>query len=133
MDTTSNENQIRTFLDSWVKAVQAKDISGIIAHHSEDILLFDMPPPMQIKGLAEYKKGWEHCPEDASSTFSMTELEIVADEKVAFCHAILGMKECKFRLTMGLRKKEGEWWIVHEHYSMPMNMENACDSSKDAE
>lgn len=57
MDRTSNEAQIRAMLDTWVKAVQAKDMSDILAHHFEDTPLFDMPPPMQIKGPHRLSEG----------------------------------------------------------------------------
>ena len=37
-------------------AIQQKDMEGIMQNHTNDILMFDVPIPLQSKGLNEYKK-----------------------------------------------------------------------------
>jgi ketosteroid isomerase-like protein len=60
--------------------------------------------------------------------FDFEEVEITAGEDVAFATAIGycvnserngEQTNLKFRLTMGFRKHEGRWRIVHEHHSLP--------------
>ena len=55
-------------------------------------------------------------------------LEVVAGDDVAFAFAHMQCVEptervqrtpLDFRLTVGLRKVEGHWIIVHEHHSVP--------------
>ena len=36
---TTNEQLIKKIIDNWAKAVRAKDIQGILAHHSSNVLL----------------------------------------------------------------------------------------------
>ncbi|MPZ91545.1 MAG: hypothetical protein GEU68_07940 [Actinobacteria bacterium] len=55
----SNETEIRTVIEDWAKAVREVDMGGILAHHTEDILMFDVPPPLQWKGIEAYRKTWD--------------------------------------------------------------------------
>ena len=55
----ADEAQIRELIETWAKSVRAKDIDGTMAHHAPDILLFDVPPPVQSRGVDEYRKSWE--------------------------------------------------------------------------
>jgi ketosteroid isomerase-like protein len=38
----SDENQICSLLENWVKAVRKKDIDGILVYHTDDIVMFDI-------------------------------------------------------------------------------------------
>jgi ketosteroid isomerase-like protein len=123
------ETQIKVLIDAWADAVRRHDLSGILAHHDQDIVMFDVPPPLQSRGLDEYRKTWDlffryHEP---SQAFDIEELAITAGEDVAFAVAIM---RCTisgppqkggflFRLTIGLRKVGDDWRITHEHHSVP--------------
>jgi ketosteroid isomerase-like protein len=126
------ENQIKTIVETWAEAVRRHDLPGILAHHEQNIVMFDVPPPLQSRGMDEYRKSWDlffkyHQP---SQAFDIEELTITAGEDVAFAVAIMrcgsgtfsGPPEqggFLFRLTIGLRKIEGNWLIAHEHHSVP--------------
>jgi ketosteroid isomerase-like protein len=126
------ERQIRTIVEAWADAVRRHDLSAILAHHDKDIVMFDVPPPLQSRGMDEYRKTWDlffryHKPQQA---FDIEELAITAGEDVAFAVAIMrcgsgtssGPPEhggFPFRLTIGLRNIEGNWLITHEHHSVP--------------
>jgi ketosteroid isomerase-like protein len=43
----------------WEAAVQRRDMVGTLARHSPDLLMFDVPEPIQAHGLAEYRETWE--------------------------------------------------------------------------
>jgi ketosteroid isomerase-like protein len=55
MSTSNNrstdEAEIRDLVESWARAVRTKNLDGIMANHSREILMFDVPPPAQSKGL----------------------------------------------------------------------------------
>ncbi len=126
------ENEIKTIIEAWADAVRRHDLSGILAHHEQDIVMFDVPPPLQSRGMNEYKKTWDlffkyHKP---SQAFDIEELAITAGKDVAFATAIMrcgsgtpsGPPEeagFLFRLTIGLRNVDGAWRIAHEHHSVP--------------
>jgi ketosteroid isomerase-like protein len=50
---------IRNVVESWAAAVRSRDYEGILQNHSSDILMFDVPPPFQVKGIEAYKKTWD--------------------------------------------------------------------------
>jgi len=55
---STDEAEIRDLVESWAKAVRTKDLEGIFANHFPEILMFDVPPPDQSKGIEAYKKTW---------------------------------------------------------------------------
>ncbi|HEU4892143.1 MAG TPA: hypothetical protein VFT47_11375 [Vicinamibacterales bacterium] len=50
---TSHEVAVRKLIDDWAAAVRAKDFAGILRHHSPEILMFDVPPPLQLRIVAK--------------------------------------------------------------------------------
>ena len=36
-------------------AVQAGDLDGVLADHSPDIQMFDVPPPNELRGIEAYR------------------------------------------------------------------------------
>jgi ketosteroid isomerase-like protein len=123
-----NEIEIRTLVENWVKAVQREDVDGAIAHHTDDIVMFDVPMPLQSKGIDAYRETWKLFFDSSSGgqeSFEVAELAITASDRVAFAHGLLhigGSKEPVGRLSMGLRKEGGEWQIAHEHHSYPADL-----------
>ena len=130
MRLTTDEILIHELIENWAKAVRATDFSGILANHSADMLMFDVPPPFQSKGIEAYKKTWDlffSCTSDPV-IFDITAMTIFADGSVAFVIANMHCTEpgpqgerveLEFRLTIGLQKIDGQWTIVHEHHSVP--------------
>ena len=121
-----NEAQVRELVESWARAVREADMDGVLAHHADDIVMFDAPPPLQLKGIDAYRQAWElFFSIQGKGAFDLSELEIAAGDDVAFCHSIVtcGPKEkegqFQVRLTAGLRKIGGQWVITHEHHSVP--------------
>jgi ketosteroid isomerase-like protein len=125
----NNETQIRELIENWTQAVRNKDINGILAHHSPDMVMYDVPEPFKSVGIVEYRRTWYlffACTKQG--VFEVEELHIVTDENVAFCFADMKCSdksetvefvELPFRLTIGLKKINAQWTIVHEHHSIP--------------
>jgi uncharacterized protein (TIGR02246 family) len=127
---TADEAAIRELVENWVSAVRAKDLHGILANHSSDILMFDVPPPLASKGLAAYAKTWDlfFSWSDDPVIFDIKSMDITAGDDVAFVAALMrcaGIEksgeriELEFRLTIGLHKIGGQWMVLHEHHSIP--------------
>ncbi len=51
MTDTSNEHEIRRLVEDWAAAVRARDLEGAVAHHADDIVMFDVPLPLQSRGM----------------------------------------------------------------------------------
>jgi uncharacterized protein (TIGR02246 family) len=127
---TTDEAAIRELVESWARAVRAKDFDGILANHSADMLMFDVPPPVQSKGIEAYRKTWDlfFSWSDDPVVFDIKDIDITAGTDVAFVAALMRCAgtekdgeriELEFRLTIGLRKIGGQWMVLHEHHSIP--------------
>jgi uncharacterized protein (TIGR02246 family) len=127
--TASDEAEIRGLIDRWAKAVRDENRAEIRAHHDPNILMFDVPPPFLSRGLDQYMATWElffSCQEKPVA-FAFHDVQVTCGQDVAFATATgrclnteNGKREpLEFRLTMGLRKIDGRWRVMHEHHSLP--------------
>jgi ketosteroid isomerase-like protein len=122
--------QVKTLITSWAAAVRRKDLPGILRNHSPDILMFDVPVPMQSRGIEAYEHTWDvffawsHDP----VKFDIVEMHVTVGADVAFVTALMRCSghepngqdiELDFRLTVGLEKRNRQWIVVHEHHSIP--------------
>jgi uncharacterized protein (TIGR02246 family) len=123
MPQHTDEDRIRALIEDWASAARAKSMNGVLAHHTDDVVMFDVPMPLQSRGIGEYRKTWElffaNSP-GGPGAFEVMELQISAGADVAFCHAIFEVMDSRRRLTVGLRKEAGQWRIAHEHHSYPL-------------
>jgi uncharacterized protein (TIGR02246 family) len=126
----SEEAAVREVVESWMAAVRREDYDGILRNHSSDIVLFDVPPPFQSKGTEAYRKSWDLFFSWSSDPvpYEVAEMYVTAGSDVAFVVATMHCAEpgpngeqigLDFRLTVGLRKIDGQWTITHEHHSVP--------------
>lgn len=115
---------ILRLIENWVKAVQDRDITGAIAKHTDDVIMFDVPLPYYSKGIKAYARTWElffASNVSGLESFEIKELEIVHGDSVAFCYGMIGVFESTVRISIGLKKVDGEWLIAHEHHSYPID------------
>ena len=124
----SKENEVRAIIEAWARAVSAADRPAILAHHANDLLMFDLPGT--VKGLTAYDKSWDFFFADPRGPISFVPRELTASvgDDVAFASCMVHCEGTSagpvdFRLTTGLRKIGGEWVIVHEHHSVPTKEE----------
>lgn len=126
---TENEQEIRSLIERWAEAVHAGDLGAVLAKHSADIVMFDVPPPEQgVRGLDAYRGTWPPFFEwqQSGATFEIESLEVTAGDDVAFAWALLlcgtaadheAHPDHRLRLTLGLRREDGVWAVAHEHHS----------------
>jgi uncharacterized protein (TIGR02246 family) len=123
--------QIRTLIEKWAKAVHIGDMDGVLADHSADIVMFDVPPPEEgVRGIDAYRETWPGFFEwqRRGAVFEIVSLDVTAGEDVAYAYALLRCgtpdelasdPDNRLRLTLGLRKENGRWVLTHEHHSFP--------------
>jgi len=129
-ERVADEAAIRALIERWSQAVRDQNRAGIRANHDSDILLFDVPPPFLSRGLEAYMATWEtfFSWSERPVIFAFHDVKVTSGQDVAFATALgkcagvgpSGAREpLEFRLTMGLRKIDGSWRILHEHHSLP--------------
>jgi uncharacterized protein (TIGR02246 family) len=127
---STDQAQILALIERWAEAVRRQDRAAIAADHDADMLMFDVPPPFLSRGMDAYMATWELFLSSSEKpvTFDFHDIEITAGADTAFATATgncvnIGAKGDRepliFRLTMGLRKIEGRWRVMHEHHSLP--------------
>ena len=129
----NDQQQIRALIERWAEAVHATDLGAVLADHSDDIVMFDVPPPDDgVRGIDAYRETWPPFFEwqARGASFEIVELDVTAGDDVAYAHALLrcGMPEelaerpeRRLRLTLGLRREDGHWVVAHEHHSYPLD------------
>jgi len=128
MVESSDVAVIRAQIEAWAAAVRERDMAGVLKNHAADMIMFDVPPPLQLRGIAAYEASWPQF-FDASPKpikFDIVDLQITAGRDVAFAVALMrcamiegGNVDLDFRLTIGLHKIDGQWIVTHEHHSVP--------------
>ena len=119
---TIDEDRVAAIISEWERAVQDRNMVATLARHSSDLVMFDVPEPIQARGLDEYRETWElffAYSAGGPESFRLHELALQVGDTVAFAHALLDVAEVRCRVTIGLRKIDGDWLIVHEHHSSP--------------
>lgn len=131
-NTANDEKAIRGLLGRWVDASCNKDVGSIMACYAPDVRAFDAIGQLQFQGAEAYRKHWEYCLGfmDGEMLFKIHDPVVTIGGDVAFCHFLAtcgctdenGEEQIGWtRGTVCLRKADGQWQIVHEHYSMPFD------------
>ena len=125
---TENEMQVENMVRGFLEAVSRGDRSAILANHADNLLMFDFPDT--VHGLEEYDRTWDFFFDSQRGpiTFAPEELSSTVGDSVAFVSCIVHCDgttagSFRFRLTVGLVKRGGQWLITHEHHSVPAKNE----------
>jgi uncharacterized protein (TIGR02246 family) len=122
-----DEQEIRALVERWAAAVHDGDLAAVLDRHADDIVMFDVPPPDDgVRGIDAYREVWPGFFQwqAGGAVFQIQALEVSAGAEVAYAFALV---RCGvpgemvpgrwLRLTLGLRKQDGEWQVQHEHHS----------------
>jgi ketosteroid isomerase-like protein len=128
--------RIRNLEDKLAAAVVARNLDAIMQVYAPDetLFVFDVIPPRQYVGAKAYRKDWD---EFLGSTkgplkYDVTGVAVSAVGTVAYGHSIqhlvaTGVKGDPIDLTMRVtdvyRKIKGNWVIVQEHISVPVDLD----------
>lgn len=124
-----DETEIRELIHRWAAAVHAGDLAGATADHTDDVVMFDVPPPHRgVRGAAAYREVWPpfFAWQASGACFEIDELDVTAGGDVAWAQALLRCgtpdelaadPDVRLRLTLGLRREDGRWQVAHEHHS----------------
>ncbi|MGF1623850.1 MAG: YybH family protein [Alphaproteobacteria bacterium] len=133
----AREDEIRAVFDSWHRAVLDHDVERIMTHYAPDIVAFDAVDSLQFKGHDGYRRQWAmgfDMLKGGQMVFDVSDLAITAADDVGFAHGLCrcggvskdGVEETGWmRFTACYRKRNGQWLVVHEHFSVPFDMQSA--------
>ncbi len=128
-DVADDEDEIRTLIHRWAVAAHTGDLAAVVADHTADIVMFDVPPPHDgVRGINAYRETWSgfFAWQAAGACFEIVDLDVMAGADIAYAYALLrcgtaaelaARPDQRLRLTIGLRKEHGRWMVAHEHHS----------------
>lgn len=139
----SVEDEIKAVLDARRKAVDRKDAPASVAQYSDDLVLFDLAPPLvqqasEARDPARAQQWFDTW--DGPITTELRDLVLSANGDLAFAFGLLhmsgkrangGKEDFWSRTTICLQRRDGEWRIVHEHNSFPMLMDGSDKAATD--
>ena len=128
MANNRTEQAIATLIDDWTDAICKGDIDRVLANRTDDIVMYDVPEPIQVKGIDAYKDMWKLFFEHNAAgqdRFRLSDVQVVAGDDIAYAHGLLtiGGGDAHCRLTLGLRRIDGAWKVTHEHHSIPIKLD----------
>jgi ketosteroid isomerase-like protein len=85
------EAELRAQVDSWLHAVLAMDIEGIVSHYASDILAFDAVFQLQFQGVEASRTHWHACLamcRPGTMIFELHDVHVTAGDGVAFATAL---------------------------------------------
>ena len=131
---SAQEAAIRAELESIIEAVRAKDVNAFLAHCSPEIVVYDLLPPLEHEGVDAVRESWKSAFQDfvGRADYEVRDLDITVNDDVAFCRSLNRFggttRDGKLvnnwlRSTLAFRKIQGLWKIVHQHVSVPIDMQ----------
>jgi ketosteroid isomerase-like protein len=134
-DAAASAKQIQQLFDHWAKAFEAKDVNGVMAMYAPGAALtaYDIVPPLQFKGGDAYRKDYADffAQFDGPIQVELADDHIVAGSDTAFAYGLERLTgkltngkpvDMWLRYTEGLKRIDGQWRVVHEHISVPIDM-----------
>ena len=132
----SDEAQIRALESRFAAAFNAKDVDDIMKVYVPDdsLVVFDVVPPRQYVGADAYRKDWEGLMTQLMGPvkFEISDLHVFTAGPLGYSHSIQHVQgtntknqpiDLTVRVTDVYRKIKGDWLIVHEHVSVPVDLD----------
>lgn len=125
------ENDIRQLLQRWEQALRDKDLDAILALYADDVVAYDLMGAPRFDNKAAYAEHWRACMAQCpdGGFLALQDIAVTAEGDLGFARFIAAggpdeQTSIWMRGTVCYRRQDGEWKIVHEHWSVPVDMES---------
>lgn len=129
------EAAIRQRVEDAVKAVRAKDIDAVMSLYVSEIASFDIGPPLRYAGADKKRRAWQEvfAAYAGPILYEVHELNVTTHGELAFVHSLNHVSgtlasghisDLWLRWTACFRRIDGVWLVVHDHVSVPADLEH---------
>ena len=129
----NDEAEIKRVIEGGVEALHDKNIEGVMSFYAQEVVSFDIVPPLRYVGAEAFRKVWEEVffVYQGPIDYEIHDLTITVGDDVAFTHSLnrisgtlnTGQKtDLWLRVTACFRKINGKWLIVHHQNSVPVDL-----------
>jgi ketosteroid isomerase-like protein len=141
-ERTTDEGQIQAIIEDYGEGLRNKDADRCVMHYADDVVQFDLAPPLENRGKATARKNLAEWFKtfDGPIGVEITRLTISAGTDAAFAFCLnhisgtnrRGEKNDHWvRVSIGFQKTEGKWLVNHEHVSVPFYMDGSFRAALD--
>jgi ketosteroid isomerase-like protein len=128
-----DEAAIRRRIDQVVQAIRAMDLEGVQVAYAPDVVSFDVQPPLRHPGAEAKRRSWSEvfAAYRPPLGYEVRDLTVTVGGEVAFAHSLNrlsgrlkrgGNGGFWVRATYCFRKIGGDWLVVHDHVSVPLDV-----------
>jgi ketosteroid isomerase-like protein len=128
------EELVRQRVTDYAKAISAKDIDGVMSFFAPDMVSFDLEPPLRYAGAANKRERWqEGFAAHSTIAYEVHDLTVTTDGALAFVRGLNHFQgtlasgrttDVWVRWTACWRQIDGVWLIVHDHVSVPADLQH---------
>src|SRR5215471_8235972 len=129
------EALIRQRVEDLASSIRARDINGVMSLYAPNIVSFDIGVPLLYVGAERKRRAWEGAFDAYTGpiAYEIRDLNVTTDGDLAFVHSVNHVKgtlasghttELWVRWTACFRRIDGVWRIVHDHVSVPADLEH---------
>jgi ketosteroid isomerase-like protein len=126
--------EIRGWLDRWMKAFAEKDVDAIMVLYADDVIAYDIVPPLQYVGKSAYRSDYRQFLSQYDNLHvEVRDLHVGATGDLGYAaglELISGMlnsgqkSNVWLRFTSLFRKSGGRWLDFLDHISVPADIES---------
>ncbi|MBM2616713.1 nuclear transport factor 2 family protein [Actinoplanes sp. LDG1-06] len=134
---------IREVIEARAARLSEGDVKAFLSYSADEVRTFDLAPPLgsRVDGNDPAPTERWLATFEAPPRREVTQLEITVDGDVAFATSYDSMSATPrgttdaftlwYRVTLGLRRIDGRWLVVHEHESVPFLMDGSFAAAID--
>jgi uncharacterized protein (TIGR02246 family) len=131
---------IQEVLENYRQAVNKRDSDAFLSAYSTDVHIYDCWGSWECKGKDAWRENvlnWFNGLKEDGDMLKVDVDEVVIEEStnLAFVHCSVTfaaykeeseekLRQMTNRFTFGLKRVNDAWLIIHEHSSLPINMED---------
>jgi ketosteroid isomerase-like protein len=124
------QDDIRAIHDGWAEATETKNLDGMMASISDDIVSYEHQTPLEYVGIDKVRESCREGLEYGTgrTTFTVPELTVRVDGHLAVAWGLNRMtsedadgteQEMWSRGTRVFERRGGKWLMTHQHVSFP--------------
>ena len=132
------EALVRQRVGDAVKALNANDIDGVMSLYAPNLVSFDIAPhfgALRYVGADNKRRAWQEAFAAYTGPFDyeVHDLNVTTHGELAFAHSLNHVTatlasghivDMWLRWTACFRRIDGVWLVVHDHVSVPADLEH---------
>ncbi len=86
----NDEAAIQRLIDDGIRAIRDKNIAGVMSLYAQEVVSFDIVPPLRYMGADAFRKVWEEVFSvyQGPIDYEVHDLTITVGDEVAFTHSL---------------------------------------------